>query len=263
MKNLAAFRPEVQRRIRAAKKVLLFLDYDGTLVPIRPTPGLARLSAGQKRLLAGLARRPRFKVGLLTGRSLPDIRKAARVPGLFFAANYGLAVATPQKSWVHPKARKLASHLKKLLPRLRELAAEFPGVRIEDKMLTVAIHYRQYKGKPGRLQKRLEEIIRARPPMFRLKTGKKIFEVYPAVAWDKGKALLKVEKLLGYRRAPLVLFFGDDRADEEAFRQMSAKDISVAVGRNKNTAARYFCRDSREVARFLQLLLRLEADEKN
>ncbi|HXF49168.1 MAG TPA: trehalose-phosphatase [Verrucomicrobiae bacterium] len=263
MKPLAASRLEIEKRIRAANQILVFLDYDGTLVPIQPTPELARLSTGQKKILADLARRPRFKVGLLTGRSLKDIRRAVRVPGLFYAANYGLAIVTLQKSWVHPEAQKKVPMLKKILPWLKKLSLEFRGVRIEDKALTVAIHYRQYKGKPERLKKRLEEIIRGHHVAFMLKTGKKIFEVYPAVKWDKGKALLKVERLLGFRRAPLVIFFGDDHADEEAFRQMGPKDVSVAVGRGWKTAARYFCKNSAEVMRFLESLLKIEPGGKN
>ncbi|MGH8003563.1 MAG: trehalose-phosphatase, partial [Limisphaerales bacterium] len=81
--------------------------------------------------------------------------------------------------------------------------------------------------------------------------------------WDKGRALLKAERLLGYRRAPLVIFFGDDHADEEAFRQMDAKGISVAVGRSRKTAARYFCKNSGEVVRFLRRLLKAGIDGEN
>lgn len=263
MKQLAASRPEIERRIRASNQILVLLDYDGTLVPIQPTPELARLSPGQKKILARLARRPRFKVGLLTGRSLKDIRRAVRVPGLFYAANYGLAIVTPEKNWVHPEAQKKVPMLKKMLPRLKKLSSEFRGVRIEDKALTVAIHYRHYRGKSGLLKKKLEEAIRFWPGAFRLETGKKIFEVYPAVNWDKGRALLKVENLLAYRHTPLVVFFGDDHADEEAFRRMNPGDISVAVGKSKKTAARFFCRNSGEVARFLKMLLKIGTGERN
>lgn len=262
MKPFAVSRPEIEKRIRAANQILVFLDYDGTLVPIQPTPGLARLSPGQKKILAGLARRPRFKVGLLTGRSLKNIRRAVRVPGLFYAANYGLAIVTPQKSWVHPEARAKAPLLKRMWPQLKLLGSEFRGVRVEEKTLTAAVHYRQYRGKPSRLKNRLEEIIRTNRGAFTLKIGKKIFEVYPAVKWDKGKALLKVERLLGFRRAPLVIFFGDDHADEEAFRRMNSKDISVAVGGNRKTAAQYFCRNSGEVAAFLKRLLHNSPGER-
>jgi trehalose-phosphatase len=80
--------------------------------------------------------------------------------------------------------------------------------------------------------------------------------VYPAVKWDKGKALLKVEKMLAYRQKPLVIFIGDDRADEDAFRQMRSKDISVAVGGRRRTAARFWCQNSGEVIRFLKFLLK-------
>jgi trehalose-phosphatase len=146
---------------------------------------------------------------------------------------------------------------------LKKLGAEFRGVRVEDKTFTAAIHYRQYRGSIRALEKKLKEVIQGWPGTFALKTGKKIFEVYPAVAWNKGRALLKVERLLGYRSAPLVIFFGDDHADEEAFRRMNSKDISVAVGRGRKTAARYFCKNSAEVMRFLELLLKTQPSGKN
>lgn len=262
MKRLSAARGEILERVRVAQKILIFLDYDGTLVPIQPSPELARLSPERKKLLFALVRLPKFKVGILTGRSLPDIRKAAGLSNLFYAANYGLKIETPQKSWVHPEAQKRSLAIKKMLPLLRRMASGFRGVRIEDKALTVAVHFRQYQGRPELLERKLVKIIGGRPGQFRLTTGKKIFEVYPAVKWDKGKSLLKAEKMLGFRRKPLVIFIGDDRADEEAFRQMGSKDISVAVGRREKTAARYFCKSSVEVVRFLKLLLKAGAERR-
>lgn len=255
-------RPEIQRRVRAAKRVLLFLDYDGTLVPIQPSPELARLNFVRRRLLGELARQSKFKVGLLTGRSLRDIRRAVDIPGLFFAANYGLAIATPKKNWVHPGARRRVPLLRKLRLKLARLEQEFPRVCVEDKTLTVAIHYRQYRGKPGLLKSRLEEILRAHPRGFRLKTGKRIFEIYPAVAWDKGRAVVKVRRMLGFTSASLAVFLGDDRADEAAFAKMQNRDITAAVGRRKNTAARFFCRNSGDVIRFLEFLLEIGKESK-
>ncbi len=263
MKPLWAARHEIFRQVGAARKVLLFLDYDGTLVPIRPTPELARLSAERKKLLSRLSGLPKFKVGILTGRSLKDIRKVVGLPNIFYAANYGLAIATPQKSWAHPEARRQVLALKKVLAALRKMAADFRGVRIEDKTLTAAIHFRQYRGRPQPLERKLAEIIGGEPGRFQLKTGKKIFEAYPAVKWDKGRALLKVEQMLGYREKPLVIFIGDDQADEEAFRRMSARDIPVAVGRRKKTAARYFCQTSGQVGRFLKLLWKAFSNGEN
>lgn len=256
MKRLSAARGEILERVRLAQKILIFLDYDGTLVPIRPTPELARLSPERKRLLSALSCRSKLKAGILTGRSLPDIWKGVELSGLFYAANYGLAIATPKKSWVHPQAQKRVGLIKRMLPRLYRLASEFRGVRIEDKTLTVAVHFRQYRGRSELLERKLKEIIGARPNRFQLKTGKKIFEVYPAVKWDKGKALLKVEQMLGFRRKPLVIFIGDDRADEAAFRRMGFRDISVAVGRREKTKARFYCRTSGEVIQFLKFLLK-------
>ncbi len=115
MKPLSSFRPEIQKRVRNASKVLLFLDYDGTLVPIRPTPELARLSPERKKILAGLARLPAFNVGILTGRSLKNIRTAVKIPGMFFAANYGLAIATPKR---HPMAPNVPTFTEKGYPQV-------------------------------------------------------------------------------------------------------------------------------------------------
>ncbi len=258
MKPLLAARREILERVRSAQKILIFLDYDGTLVPIRPTPELARLSPERKEVLSLLARLPKVKAGILTGRSLPNIRKAVGLSTLFYAANYGLAIVTPKKSWVHPEAKKRARLLNKMLPALRKAAFRFRGVRIEDKTLTVAVHFRQYKGRPELLEERLAGVMEGWPGRFLLKTGKKIFEVYPAVKWDKGKSLLKVEQMLGFSQKPLKIFIGDDRADEEAFRQMGSKDISVAVGRREKTNARFYCKNSGQVIRFLKFLLKAE-----
>lgn len=97
MKELSAARREIFERIRAAYKVLLLLDYDGTLVPIRSHPRLAKLSVPQKKLLGRLSKSPKFKVGIVTGRSLKDIRKTLRLSGLVYAANHGLEIVSGKK----------------------------------------------------------------------------------------------------------------------------------------------------------------------
>ena len=259
MKSLWAARREILERVRAAQEILVFLDYDGTLVPIQPTPELAELGVERKKLLSALASLPKFRVGLLTGRSLKDIQKAVGLSRLFYAANYGLKIVTPKKNWVHPEARRGAVLIKKMIPGLKRLSSEFRSVRGEDKTLTVAIHYRQYRGGVKPLRRSLQQLLKEYGGRFRLKPGKKIFEVYPAVDWDKGRALLKIQRLLGFRKRPLIIFFGDAHADEEAFRRMRKTDISVAVGRTKKTAARFFCKKSGDVVRFLELLLVAEA----
>lgn len=251
MKPLSAARQEILKRVRDAQQILLLLDYDGTLVPIRSHPGLAKLSASQEKLLERLSASAKFKIGIVTGRSLKDIRKTVGLSGLVYSANHGLEIAIGKRRWVHPKANAASPLINKTASRLRRIFRAYAGVRVEDKGLTLAVHYRRFSGKPSLLKHKMLEIMQEHAARLILTHGKKIYEIRPAVAWGKGKSLTKIEKMLGYRKKPLVIFIGDDMTDEDAFGLMSKSDISILVGNRRKSAARFKARSRKAVYLFL------------
>lgn len=238
----------------AQMRYLLLLDYDGTLTPIKDHPKLARLSPARKLFLRRLARRPGIKMALISGRELADLKKQAGLPGLIYAGNHGFEIEAGGRRWVHPAAKKFVRQLPALKARLeRELRR--PGVFIEDKGLSLSVHYRRLPaGQLPAFKKLFARAVRPWRGLANVTRGKKVFELRPPVAWDKGKAvqwLIKNLKLKAYH----PVYIGDDRTDEDAFRALRGRGLTYRVGRPAATAAHFHLKN---VAAVYRLLGRLE-----
>jgi trehalose 6-phosphate phosphatase len=100
--------------------------------------------------------------------------------------------------------------------------------------------------------------VAAADPRLRRTGGKKVFEIRPAVAWDKGKALLWLLDVLELGPGVLPVYVGDDQTDEDAFRAVRDRGLGVVVrgeGDDRPTLARYTLRDTEEARAFLELLI--------
>jgi len=242
--------PQVARRIRSANHLVLFLDFDGTLTPIRRLPeDVPPLDHSIQRLLRRLANAPRLDVYVISGRRFADLRSRVRVPGVRLLGLYGW-----EGRDVPPlrKERKLVERAKRLLAvRL----ADMTRIRLEDKDLGIAVHYR------GAM---LSEVRRARlivrgvlerfKPKLCLIQERKAWQLLHYAVGGKGSA---VRRLLGKSRRPvLAIFVGDDAADEPAFVALP-RGITVQVGNTRRTQAHFYLRNPSEVLTFLR---RLEAE---
>lgn len=254
-RHLFTFLEEILNQVKTASHSILFLDYDGTLVPICKEPSLAQLSLDTRKVLRDLSLNPRFSVGIISGRSLREIRKLVRIERLFYAGNHGFEMVFQNRVWTHPELAGLTSSLKGIVGKLTSRTRGITGVFVEDKKLTVSIHYRNVKDtSPGALHALITEILEPYPQAFTIARGKKVFEVRPPIDWDKGKAVEELTRLCALKSKPLKIYIGDDQTDEDAFGVLLPEDISIRVGYKKGSAARYFCRGSSEVVTFLKKL---------
>ena len=246
----------VLKKIRTKHPLILLLDYDGTLTPIRRRPEQAMLSERTRELLRELAWRPGLLVGIVTGRSLSDIVKMAGLKEVWYAANHGLEIKFKNMDWIHPLARKNAPLLARVHQVLRQSLKAAQGVLVEDKTYTVSVHYRNLRGWPvSRVKKTVADAVQPHAGKLKLSEGKKVLEIRPDIPWDKGKAALKIIALAHLRQKPLVIYIGDDRTDEDAFRALNPSGITVRVGKKRKTEARYYIKDTAEVNKMLKLLL--------
>jgi trehalose-phosphatase len=248
--------PSLLRRLSAPEfagsRLLVALDFDGTLSEIAATPDKAVLSAATRRLLAALARRPDTKVAVISGRALEDVRERVGLTGLFYAGNHGLEIEGPGIRWAHPSAVGLDLAIRQTL---EEELREFPGLLIEHKKLGVAVHYR---GVPaahhGRLRLRMRAGLLDTPERYRLLHGKRTFDFRLDVPWDKGHALRAIRRTL--TGAWSSVFVGDDVTDEEAFATIGPRALTVRIGRVKRTAAQYLMPQRRMIDLLLEALAR-------
>lgn len=240
---------------------IIGLDFDGTLSPIVRRPQSARLPAAMRKTLLRLARAPRVKLAFISGRALGDIAARVALPGAYYSGNHGLEIRGPKISWRHPQARACAPAIRRLSRELSREARHFRGALIENKGVSLTVHYR---GMPQKKTNALRTLLaRSLEPLtgsLRLAHGKKTWEVRPRTDWNKGHALLKIARAAG--KSASIIFAGDDRTDEEGFRALGSRAISIKVGGlSKKTAARFRLNRQKDVLGLLELLIAVSHDE--
>lgn len=235
-------------------RYLLLLDYDGTLVPIKKHPKLARLSPKRKLFLRKLADQPKIKMAIISGRKLSDIKKLVNLPGLIFVGNHGFEIEAFGKHKIHPAAKRFIPLLKQIKAVLAN-KIKVNGVWIEDKGLTLSLHFRQVP--QNRLKKLYEifyETIDPWQKIIKITKGKKVFEIRSLFDWDKGKAVKWIINKLQLKNY-FPIYIGDDQTDEAAFRVAKGKGLSLKVGMEGKTMADSRLRNVPQVYQFLSRLM--------
>ncbi|OPY60230.1 MAG: Trehalose-phosphate phosphatase [Syntrophorhabdaceae bacterium PtaU1.Bin034] len=246
-------------QIDSGRHVALFVDFDGTLVPIRKDPSEPCLAPATKGLLESILGSGRSAVTVISGRSLADLRKRCPVRGAYYAGSHGLEILGPGMRFVHKGTRPATPVIDALRREISAAIGACEGVVIEKKRFSFAVHYRAASDEVvSFLRKSLHSKMAAQPDRGRLLTvirGKKVLEFAPRVSWNKGEAALHIMERIGDGYLPVCL--GDDRTDETLFKALSGKGgIAVRVGPSKKTAAAYYVKDQREA-----LLLLAQIDE--
>ena len=220
----------------------LFLDIDGTLLEIAPRPDLVEVPAALPSLLAQLAAQRQGALALVSGRRLADVDRlfrswrgaAAGLHGAERRRSDGQRVATGDSAADHAAAAALDA----LRPRLRQYAERAPGVLLEDKGGTIAVHYRAAPERATEVHALAEELLRDFDERLRLISGKMIIELAPLHYGKSGAiaAFLSAPPFTG--RTPV--FLGDDNTDEDGFAEVNRRGgTSIRVGPPAQTRARY------------------------
>ncbi len=217
-------------------RLLLLLDFDGTLTPIVCRPDQARLKASVRDLLRKLV--TAMPVVIVSGRALSDLRRLVGVPALRYVASHGLVYQEPgtRAQWFgRPVSRR---DVRGWVRALQQAAEGIAGALVEDKELSVALHDRSVRpADRGRLRRRA---LRALAPWLAgqqatLVRGKRVLEVRPAGPWNKGTAVARLLKE-GWARRRLPVYFGDDRTDFDVFRVLRGSGVAVRVGGRRGVA---------------------------
>jgi len=257
--------PELSADIKAAPHLLLLSDYDGTLTPIVGRPEEAVLSPGVREKLRALARKPSASVGIISGRSLSELKGMVAIEGIYYAGNHGLEIAGPGLKYVHPQAEAARATMQKLAAQLAEALENIDGVIIQEKGLSVSVHYRL--AKPENEDAVTSAVKRVTAPHvdkgeIRVYPMKKVWEIRPPVNWDKGKAVEFIgSEIKANFKLPrlLTIYLGDDTTDEDAFKVLCRPEgWSIFVGEaNPSSSADYFLSSTAEVGEFLSRLIEL------
>jgi trehalose 6-phosphate synthase/phosphatase len=242
-------------RLRSAERLVLLLDYDGTLVSFARSPDLASPDRPLRDLLGGLAAKPGVRVHIVSGRRREPLERwLGDLPiGLHAEHGYWSRMA-PDRPWVAMK--DVSVDWKPEVRRMLDQAtAATPGALIEEKTASLAWHYRMAEPELGaaraeELWHRLERDLKdAETDILR---GEKVIEVRPR---GVTKACV-VERVLGQFEPPLptVAAMGDDRTDEDCFLALPPDAIAIGVG-YRQTVARYRVATPRAARAFLASVL--------
>ena len=195
-----------------AKRFGLFCDFDGTLSPIVDQPEAAEITPKNKQRLIDLKDKTAV-IAIISGRAVADIAVRVGIDGLTYVGNHGLERWRDGKRAAAEAAQPYLDEISRAAEDVK--ARLLPGMQLEDKEVTLSIHYRQ-TAEPDEVREQFlpaaEEI--ARQHGLKLFEGRRIFELRPPIALDKGSAF---RALVREFRLDAAIFIGDDVTDTAAF----------------------------------------------
>lgn len=242
----------LHERLRRAERVGLFLDYDGTLADLAPTPAHVEPLSDVVEVVERLKQHPRIRVAIISGRRLDHVRQLIPVSGILMAGTYGVELQTPEGEQVNQvDYHQVRPVLEELKPKLQALIAHDEGFFLEDKGWALAIHGRRAdpEAVPDVMEaarQLYDQSVKEGP--LQVIDGYKFLEIGPQAA-DKG---LTIEYLLHkypYDGAVLI-YLGDDDKDEPAFQAVKrAGGYAILVALEERATAADFRLRSPEEAR--------------
>ncbi|HZA98600.1 MAG TPA: bifunctional alpha,alpha-trehalose-phosphate synthase (UDP-forming)/trehalose-phosphatase, partial [Gemmatimonadales bacterium] len=244
-------------RVREAAELLLFIDYDGTLVPYTPTPELARPDAALLELLEDLARRPHTELHVVSGRGREPLEQWLGDLPVGLHAEHGFwSRPAGSDKWV-AAAEITGGWREPALAILRDITARTPGSLVEVKSVALAWHYRMADQEAGarranEVRLHLSQLLSNQP--VEILAGNKVLEIRP-YGVNKGRIIppMSPERLA----STCVLAIGDDRTDEDLFAAVPPQGITVRVGPGP-TKARFRLESVTAVRALLRSLVEAE-----
>jgi trehalose 6-phosphate phosphatase len=242
--------PEIAARVRVATDLRLFLDFDGTLVDFRSRPEQVSMGDEVRLTLGKLSRHKRVHIAMVSGRRRASLMQHVSVPRIEYFGLYG---------WEGEVPLRLSASTSRALARARvklgELPNKAPGIYIEDKGMSLAVHFREASHQSQRCARaELHKWLAHFRSELHIIRASNVWEMAPRQIRGKGIA---IKNMLAAVPAPFLPFYvGDDLTDESVFAALR-DGVTVLVGPQRATNARFILRNSDEVCVFLQ---RLEAE---
>ena len=240
--------------VAGVRRLMVALDYDGTLSPIVSDPGAARLVDGAAEALKYLAEQ--CPVAILSGRDLADIRDRVGVPGIWYAGSHGFELVGPDGEYHQNDAAAAAVPvLQRAAAELTEALAHIAGVRVEHKRFAVALHYREVA--PQHIGEVVASAHRiGQREKLRVTNGRKVVELRPDIDWDKGTTLAWIRDQIDGQGALLPMYIGDDLTDEDAFDALRFDGIGIVVRHSEDgdrrSAAQFTLESPEQVRDFIR-----------
>ncbi|XP_066370551.1 probable trehalose-phosphate phosphatase 4 [Miscanthus floridulus] len=240
------------------KRIVMFMDYDGTLSPIVTDPDMAFMSPEMRAAVRNVAKH--FPTAIVTGRCIEKVCCFVGLPELYYAGSHGMDIKGPSSkednTVLLQPAREFLPVIDKAYRAMEEKTKDTPGARVENNKFCLSVHFRCVDEKSwSSLADKVKAVLRDFPEL-KLNEGRKVLEIRPSIMWDKGKAVEFLLKSLGFddRTNVLPVYIGDDRTDEDAFKVLRERGQGIGILVSKcprKTDASYSLQDPTEVMEFL------------
>ncbi|KAG5067432.1 hypothetical protein GLYMA_04G237900v4 [Glycine max] len=266
------------RLMKAAsgKRIIVFLDYDGTLSPIVNDPDRAFMSDEMRAAVYEVA--TYFPTAIISGRSRDKVKGFVKLNNLYYAGSHGMDIMAPSMAVTSSDGKHFDiarntngtevpfQPAKKFLPAIGEIirvlkneVKEIKGAMVEDNGFCLSVHFRQVQEKDYDVLEAKVKSVLENNPEFCLTEGKKVMEIRPSIKWNKGNAVEYFLDTLGLSSCNDILpvYIGDDRTDEDAFKVIQSREQGYPIivsSIPRETNALYSLRDPSEVLIFLSRL---------
>jgi trehalose 6-phosphate phosphatase len=215
----------------------LVLDFDGVLAPIVADPATCampdRVARSLARLAGGLG-----LVAVISGRPVSFLEERVKAPGVPLLGSYGMEQSFDGVRQIAPEAQEWLAPVREAEQRLRQLFAGSPGILVEEKSVSVAVHWRQTPDHAAAADQVRQATERVSKDLgLRLEPGKLVEELRPPIDVDKGSAISAL--LAAHRDLTAFAYAGDDLGDIPALRAArAAGGYALVIDHGKETDRR-------------------------
>lgn len=244
------------RELARTERLLVALDFDGTLAPEVDVPSHARALPEARRAVLDLLKLDSTRVALISGRAMESLEQVSDLPDdVLLVGSHGVEIRLDSPTRLTLDTQELAQ-VDVLSEVLEEVADRVDDVWIESKPAGFALHTR-LASEEGSRQAHLMALAETKSEIegLTVREGKNVLE-FSIRSTTKGEALLHLKE---YTKATAVLYAGDDVTDEDAFAVLRSGDFGLKSGSGK-TIAEFRVSDEAEVAQVLALLGQFRAE---
>lgn len=252
MKSINGCIAEIKKQTEAGKKILLMLDFDGTISPIMPRPEQAYLPEKTRSILKKINQF--YPVAIISGRPIDVVREKVGVKEFAYAGSHGLEWLIDGKLNLKRIPKSVLKEFSKIKKDFKKISDKYPRLLIEKKPYSFTFHYkfinrRQMPAFRRDLDKFINPICKN--SLLKVFWDKKTLDITPRLDWNKGHiALLMLKYFQGKTKKILLpVYIGDSETDEDAFSALK-NGITIRVGKNEKSLAKYFIKTN-EINRFL------------
>lgn len=240
---------EIRKSYKKAEKRVIFLDYDGTLVPFSKFPSEACIDNQTLEVIKNLSGSGN-RIIIISGRDKEFLESQFTAFPVDLIAEHGFMIKENGKSWSSPETElSWKEPVRELFQKIRQ---NFKGTFVEEKVVSFALHYRNAEATHDEIRSLIEMIhmFKVNHPELEVLEGHKVIEVKRG-GYNKGTAAILLLDQIEY---DFLLAIGDDVTDETLFRELRGKAFTIKVGDGISEAGYRLARQE-EVLPFLKSLI--------